>query len=131
VFSVVIVQLFAASGQLTRRTDRLDSAVISARNLAECWQAMSDASAKPAGTVSRLDEWSMLRNLKPQETVRIFLDDKQAVASAETAFLQADVRMSADPGTGIETLRILILDMTGSPVFELSANRLTRQEASP
>lgn len=131
VFSVVIVQLFAASGQLTRRTDRLDGAVISARNLAECWQAMGDTSANPAGTASRLTDWSVLRDLAPGQTVRIFLDDQQAVAKAETAFLQADVQLSADPGTGFETLRILMLDMTGSPVFELSANRLKQPEAAP
>lgn len=129
VFSVVIVQLFAASGQLTRRTDRLDCAVISARNLAECWQAMGDGAGRPADAASKLDEWSMLRNLKPAQSIRIFLDDQQAVATAETAFLQTDVRLSADPGTGVETLRILVLDMTGNPVFELSANRLPQPEA--
>lgn len=129
VFSVVIVQLFAASGQLSRRTDRLDSAVLTTRNLAECWQAMGDGSAKPAGTGSRLDDWSALRNLKPDQSVRIYLNDHQTAATADTATLQADVRMSADPGTGVETLRILVLDMTGNPVFELSANRLPQPEA--
>lgn len=34
VFSVIVVQLFAAAHTLTTRTDRLDNAVLCARNLA-------------------------------------------------------------------------------------------------
>lgn len=117
IFSVVVVQLFAASHTLAGRADRIDGAVLCARNLAESWQAgaqQADAGSLAAGVPTRL----------------YYDADLSPVPEKEAAYL-VDVLMSTERQKGTESLKITILDPAGGTLFELTAGRLIQAEVKP
>lgn len=132
VFSVIVVQLFAASQTLSMKTDRLDGAVLCARNLAERWQAASHGSELPtsqnkmsqANTPGEPD----VASLKSGVPVTYYFSKDGLTVSADHAELQAAVLMTMDTGLETQTLKITVRDPVGQILFELTAGRLALPE---
>jgi prepilin-type N-terminal cleavage/methylation domain-containing protein len=124
VFSVLVVQLFAASNTLARRTDRLDGAVLCARNLVERWQSGSERSNLSATRY----EVDSLKNGAP---TRLYYDAKLEAVKETDAIYLAELLQNVDSPNGIDTLKVSINDSENRPLFELIASRLTVTEALP
>jgi len=133
IFSVVVVQLFAASHTLAVRTDRLDGAVLCARNLAECWQASASQSDTDGirATMHAAVGLDVVEALEPGQTARLFYDDEMTVVKEASATYLADVLLVREPDKGAEMLQIKVLDTTGRVLFELAAGRLLPPEVAP
>lgn len=135
VFSVIVVQLFAASQTLSMKTNRLDGAVLCARNLAERWQAASYQAGVPSsrspidrpGTTGSPD----VSDLKPDvPSTYYFSKDGQTVAAGQ-ADLHAVALMTRDTGLATQTLKITVRDPIGQVIFELTAGRPAFTEVAP
>ncbi len=127
VFSVIVVQLFAASQTLSTRTDRLDQAVLCARNLAERWQAAATTPDQPSVPVAEPD----VSALRSGELITFFLSEEWTAVPEEAAIFHVESQMTADPMTRVETLMIKVRDPGGQVLFELSAGRLPVMEDAP
>ena len=134
VFSVIVVQLFAASQTLSMKTDRLDGAVLCARNLAERWQAASGQTRAAslqdrnfrAGTPIEPD----VSSLKPDEPATYHFSKDGLAVTADKADFQAVVLMVNDTGLATQTLTITVRDSIGKVIFELTAGRLALPEVT-
>lgn len=136
VFSVIVVQLFAAAHTLARRTDRLDGAVLCARNIAEAWQAGQDpapgtsrgtdqgtapgAAGQPANPFAGAGTLTMAR------PARLGFDGSlQPVAPTDASALYlADLALSDHQPNGTDELKIVVSDASGNQLFALTAVRL-------
>lgn len=129
VFSVIVVQLFAAAHTLTTRTDRLDNAVLCARNLAEGWQAGLD---QPEYS-SLADNPFAAGPLQPAQILRLnYTGDLQAVEPGNAQIeITAELKLADRQDAGAEVLQINILDLEGDLVFKLTAARLAPEETAP
>lgn len=132
VFSVIVVQLFAAAQTLSAKTDRLDRAVLCARNLAERWQAASHQTPfpisqnpmAPAGIPGEPD----ISSLKADLPATYYFSKEGLPVAAEHADFQAAVLMTDDTGLATQTLQITIRDSVGQVIFELTAGRTALPE---
>jgi prepilin-type N-terminal cleavage/methylation domain-containing protein len=129
VFSVIVVQLFAAAHTLTTRTDRLDSAVLCARNLAEGWQAGLDQPEYSA----LADNPFTAGPLQPAQILRLnYTGDLQAVEPGSARIeIKAELKLADQQETGTEALQINILSLEGDLVFKLTAARLAPEVTAP
>lgn len=134
VFSVIVVQLFAASQTLSMKTDRLDGAVLCARNLAERWQAASHQTGLPSsqdpiaqtGTPGEPD----VSALKADAPATYYFSKDGRAVTADQADFQAQAVMTLDTGLATETLKITVRDPIGQVIFELTAGRLALPEVT-
>lgn len=156
VFSVIVAQLFAAAHTLAQRTDRLDGAVLCARNLAETWQARLDAAPEayrttpaptaavtpaPTAAVTPAPAAASLPNnpftgigtLRMGTIARLGFDSnlRPVAATDARAVYLAELALSDHQLNGTDELRITIKDTAGAQLFELTAARLIREGVAP
>ncbi len=126
VFSVIVVQLFAASQTLIRNTDRLDSAVLCARNLAEGWQAGLD----------QPEYASLAENpfaggaVKPAKPLRLTYDKSSRIVAADSGQVEliAELSVTINPqASGTEIMLIKVTDSAGVSLYEITTARLLRE----
>ncbi len=143
-FSVIVVQLFAAAHTLAQRTDRLDGAVLCARNLAESWQAGIDRTkAVQSGTAAGTGASAAGIPVSPLKGIRFDNPPGQPVYQTFDSQLQpadrnssqaayvAELQMGEDQDGGKEDLRIIIRDPDGKQLFDLTVSRLAGGEVAP
>ena len=132
VFSVIVVQLFAASQTLSMKTDRLDSAVLCARNLAERWQAASHQTESPVSQnqtlLSGMPGEPDVSSLKADLPVTYYFSKDGIPVTAEKADFRAVVLMTVDTGLATQTLQITIRDSIDQILYELTAGRMALPE---